>query len=264
MPNTDDIKRFIVEIVDRISKIDPNIGLVLLITLFLLLLSLYTSVSGATVDGIESTISLIKFPLLVSIFTVLILGGLKNTLLGKISTYIIIFYLLAGAKQFMFPALPPAFPPFFCFINPMTKSCPGSSEYSDASISTTPSSQISNTRPQDNPSTANNINESKRKRLVFLQFAGSIPRDKVIELASELSGLGWNMQGRDRGGERTPAAAGFNEIRYFKPEDKDLATQLALDVMSKANWVSRNVEIRLIPLSSATAQTDQIEIWISQ
>lgn len=260
MPGPQEIIGSIQKAIDKIIKIDQKIGLILLI--FFCLLMSYLSIHVAGFNNGEGKIDylVIIIPLLISISIVLILGSLRNTFIGKISTYITILYLVAGTKQFLLPSLPPPLPPFHCFLNPRNAGCPGSSQYSDTALASSSPIPISGNTPRDGK---NSINDQKQKRRVFLQFAGSIPRDAVKELALKLWDSDWRMQGMESGGERTPAAAGFNEIRYFNEADKDLATQLAIDVKSNSTWDSRSVEIRLIPLSSSTAQADQIEIWIS-
>ncbi len=65
---------------------------------------------------------------------------------------------------------------------------------------------------------------------VFTQFAGTFKRELIIEMATELENSEWNVQGADRGGERTGSAAGFNEVRYSAATAKSAAEKLAEDV----------------------------------
>lgn len=98
---------------------------------------------------------------------------------------------------------------------------------------------------------------------VFTQFAGSLQRERIVALAQALSDQGWEMQGADRGGERTAAAAGINEVRFFYPEDRQYAEALAKSIIGIADWVP---EMRVVDLSGAGYQPvrGQLEIWTSR
>lgn len=98
---------------------------------------------------------------------------------------------------------------------------------------------------------------------IFMQFAGSLQRERIVALAQALSAQGWKMQGADRGGERTAAAAGFNEVRFFYPEDRQYAEALAAAIIGIADWVP---EMRVVDLSASGYKPPrgQLEIWTSR
>lgn len=97
---------------------------------------------------------------------------------------------------------------------------------------------------------------------IFIQFAG-FKREDVIELAADLGGQGWKVEGAARGGERTGAADGLNEVRYFNPGDKANAEALALSVSA---GMAGQPPIAVKDLSAtkyAQAETGLLEVWIS-
>ena len=97
--------------------------------------------------------------------------------------------------------------------------------------------------------------------IVYFQFAGDLNRDNdIIPFLKKLSDEDWNGQGFKEGGERTKAAIGYNEVRYYHSEDKENAQRL-INAINKANppkgagkdmklqlpckfWKSRNRKIR--------------------
>jgi hypothetical protein len=67
---------------------------------------------------------------------------------------------------------------------------------------------------------------------VFVQFAGVLRRDDVRDMMKNLHDVGWNVLGIDGGGQRTSAAAGYNEIRYGDSGDASAAQALAKAVQT--------------------------------
>lgn len=95
--------------------------------------------------------------------------------------------------------------------------------------------------------------------IVYVQFAGLISRDSVKTMMSGLSQNGWNVQGVSRGGERTSSAAGVNEIRYGKEEDKAAADALA-NAVNAYGLSSSKVGTLRVPSIGAK----RLEVWISR
>lgn len=93
---------------------------------------------------------------------------------------------------------------------------------------------------------------------VFVQFAGAIARDDVRRLMSALGAIGWNVQGADKGGERTPKAAGLSVVRYPDSSSAAAARQLAAEV-DKVRLGRPGVGTEL---NSAVAP-GTLEVWIS-
>jgi hypothetical protein len=114
---------------------------------------------------------------------------------------------------------------------------------------------------------------------VFTQFAGTYKREQIVELAGALKNSQWNVQGADRGGERTSSATGFNEIRYSAITAKFAAEKLAEEVnyflidacLDNPDLVSPQCEARqlgrLIARKIETPKfgipDDTLEVWIS-
>jgi hypothetical protein len=107
------------------------------------------------------------------------------------------------------------------------------------------------------PSTTGAIRRADYK--TFVQFAGSVDRDDVREMMRGLKAAGWNVQGVEGGGQRTPAAAGQREIRYSQPGDEEAAKALAQEVQAKFP-VSGTISTKLTPGVSP----GNIEVWVSR
>lgn len=67
------------------------------------------------------------------------------------------------------------------------------------------------------------------------------------------------MERPDRGGERTPAAAGQNEVRYSAPGDEAAAKDLARLVQASA-IVSDQIKVR----REGSLAAKNLEVWISR
>lgn len=99
---------------------------------------------------------------------------------------------------------------------------------------------------------------------VYVQFAGSLDRDDVIDVAMSLLDVGWKMQGATRGGERIGSAYGKNEVRYFYPEDKQSAELLALEFDIKAKWASGIVAKDFSEAGFKNVAKGTLEVWTSR
>jgi hypothetical protein len=94
---------------------------------------------------------------------------------------------------------------------------------------------------------------------VYVQFAGIISRDSVRTMMTGLAQSGWNVQGVKGGGERIGSAAGRNEIRYGREEDRAAAEALARAVEAYGLALSN---VRAVSVPSITAK--KLEVWISR
>ncbi|WP_143278683.1 hypothetical protein [Bradyrhizobium sp. Y36] len=94
---------------------------------------------------------------------------------------------------------------------------------------------------------------------VFVQFAGVITRDEMRVMMRKLGDVGWNVQGAELGGERTPAAAGLQEVRFSDAVDEAAARVLAQAVQA-SSIVSRPVVAKL----SSGVPKGALEVWISR
>jgi hypothetical protein len=90
-------------------------------------------------------------------------------------------------------------------------------------------------------------------------FAGVIRRQDVIDMSQKFRSLGWRMERPDRGGERTPQAAGQNEVRYSEQADEAAASELARLVQA-SNIVSEQITVR----REASLAPGNLEAWLSR
>ena len=91
---------------------------------------------------------------------------------------------------------------------------------------------------------------------VFIQFAGLITRESIKDLNKALKAGQWKVQSDS--GERTRAAAGFNEIRYKSESDKAAAQALA-DAITEARIAAATVVIKQV----SAIRPGELEVWIS-
>ena len=90
-------------------------------------------------------------------------------------------------------------------------------------------------------------------------FAGIIRRQDVIDMSQKLESMGWRLERPDRGGERTPEAAGQNEVRYSAPGDEVAAKELARLVQA-STIVSEQITVR----REASLAVGNLEVWVSR
>ena len=99
---------------------------------------------------------------------------------------------------------------------------------------------------------------------VFIQFA-VLSRDDVVDAASRLTALGWNVQGAASGGERLSAATGLMEVRFFFAED---ATGAALLAQNLQDSRPGRPQVGVRDLSGTdlakSVSPGHFEIWMSQ
>lgn len=88
---------------------------------------------------------------------------------------------------------------------------------------------------------------------VFPQFAG-FRREQVQAVSAKLAQVGWRVQGE----ERTPNAAGVNEVRYRSDAERAAAEQLAADIQQAglSEKVIRAKQVSII-------RPNTLEVWIS-
>jgi hypothetical protein len=96
---------------------------------------------------------------------------------------------------------------------------------------------------------------------VFFQFAGLISRENMVKVATGLAAQGWHVQDAPRGGERIPAAAGLNEVRYANPKSKAAADRLAAE-LNATQIAERTIQSRQVNVPNFP--DDSLEVWISR
>ncbi|MBH5372853.1 patatin-like phospholipase family protein [Bradyrhizobium glycinis] len=107
--------------------------------------------------------------------------------------------------------------------------------------------------PGTAPDTASKIRRSDYA--LFVQFAGVITRDEINGVRDKLVGLGWRVLGNL---QRTPAAAGLNEIRYSG--DDDQAATLLAQELGKSIQTTRPIRAERDPRVAANT----LQVWISR
>lgn len=98
-----------------------------------------------------------------------------------------------------------------------------------------------------------------RSRLVYLQFKGEIERQTMRDLQSQLESAGYLVPGIER------VAGSYNSsVRYFRPEDGDVANDIATQVSDflRANCAAGQEPVQPV-LIPGRADVQQIEVWVS-
>jgi predicted acylesterase/phospholipase RssA len=98
----------------------------------------------------------------------------------------------------------------------------------------------------------------RRNYKIWIQFAGRVKRDDMIDFAGRLNESWTNIPGASRGGERNSAAAGLNEVRYGPDADMFAAEQLAKDIFA-TGIVSELPKLQPVKMISGGS----LEIWIN-
>jgi hypothetical protein len=96
-----------------------------------------------------------------------------------------------------------------------------------------------------------------RRRLVYVQFQGSLSRAVVNELRTSIEARGFSAPGAERreGDYR-------NLVKYFRPEDAEAAAALAK--ATELFFESKGCPIQLSSVSAkAASSTPPLELWIS-
>lgn len=91
---------------------------------------------------------------------------------------------------------------------------------------------------------------------VYIQFAGVLTRKEITDLNTALKAQGWLAQSSS--GERTPKAAGVNEVR-FASSNANAARELA-DAINAASLLEKQVEPRRVEIVGPK----NLEVWISK
>ncbi len=93
-------------------------------------------------------------------------------------------------------------------------------------------------------------------QLVYIQFAGILTRGQIERLNGSLIAEGWRAQGES--GERTPKAAGLNEVRFSG--ENAAAAQALCDAINRSNILAETVT----PRKLSVIRSDTLEVWISR
>lgn len=108
----------------------------------------------------------------------------------------------------------------------------------------------------DGPQTIPAFEKTSYSQRVFIQFAGILTRAEITGLNGSLVEAGWNAQGRS--GERTPNAAGLNEVRFSGANEE--AAQALCDAINKSGLSATTVKPRKLGIIGS----NDLEVWISR
>lgn len=108
----------------------------------------------------------------------------------------------------------------------------------------------------DGPQAIPSLDKTIYSQQVFIQFAGNLTRAEITGLNESLGVAGWKVQGRS--GERTPASAGFNEVRYSG--ENEAAAQALSDAINKSGLLTATVR----PKRVSSIKPNELEVWISR
>lgn len=108
----------------------------------------------------------------------------------------------------------------------------------------------------DGPQTIPAFEKTSYSQRVFIQFAGILTRAEITGLNGSLVEAGWNAQGRS--GERTPNAAGLNEVRFSGGNEE--AAQALCDAINKSGLSATTVKPRKLGIIGS----NDLEVWISR
>lgn len=93
---------------------------------------------------------------------------------------------------------------------------------------------------------------------IWIQFAGAIKREEMIEFGQSIKRQWPDVPGADRGGERTKAAFNKNEVRYGPVSDEPAAKKLAEHI----NYLGKFPHVKIAHTPSISPGS--LEIWVSR
>jgi hypothetical protein len=97
--------------------------------------------------------------------------------------------------------------------------------------------------------------------LIYIQFTPDVPRDRVIDLATNLGALNWQIEGAPVGGEEVAKGPSQNEVRFFHIQDSAAAVALAESLY--ALNPDAPVSVRDFTRLGRYAKNGQLEIWVN-
>lgn len=274
--------------VELLFSKDKDLGLYLLAGLVVMFAIITAIQSGVSADGFEAFAWVVGRVLIVVAILVIALRALRNSVMVRVLGNAIVIgglvYFAAGLGQFLFSNMfHPPLPTAACLANPTQSGCALSVAYSSAAVDAAPTRDVPEAAPAPEPLVAQSTRVEDGVVIsepflleappfvppgnpVFVQFAGAeLTRDQVGAVAMGLQQAGWNMQGAEKGGERTLVATGLNEVRYFRAGDEAAAIDLAQAFSEAAAWLPAEAMV-IRDFSSSGFQTlfdGQLEIWTS-
>lgn len=246
---------------------DARLGLVLSVFLLLLITfvwfsSAYGSVLGG---GFFDLLRAFSVFLLLAAGVVIFFKAIDGSIIPRIIVWYFIFLLLITISAFWVQAILRTPTSFLvdarCFVDLWGQGCPLGTAIAKEVIAASPP-DIEHTSGQLQPQDTSY--KPDKRNTVYVQFSGELSRENIKEVSLKLNSLGWNVQGADRGGERTAQAVGIDQVRYFHREDKDLATNLAIKYNELAGWQGFDqLTVAFVAGYKSTIPMGHIEVWTS-
>jgi hypothetical protein len=271
-------------IIEKLLATDKEIGLYLLAALAVIFAAIMAHASGVTADGLQSFAIVVGGVALGAVVVIAVYKAIKSSPLVRILVNLLVLmgflYIGAGFVQFMSSnRFHPPLQRAACFLAPFEAGCGLSPTVTAQQVDAAQTVEVAAPLPPivAQRTTVSSTGETVSEEFlledtrpvpgntIFVQFAGAVPRETVAEVSMALVEAGWNIQGADRGGERTGVAAGLNEVRYFRAEDREAAYRLAQAYAERAPWLN-GAEMTLRDLSDAgftPNQPDLLEVWTS-
>lgn len=258
------ILSFIGSVFKTILDADKWIGVTVAVALLIVMVAILGAQSGVFSDGFFYLVKMSWVPLAVGLGFIVVAKAAGNAIYGHIIMSAVIFVSLSFILQAMSGNRIPFFPWTYCYGDPWAPECP---------LSPIPPGTLAQGKAVDSVDEASAVDQAPAEvpsfapgpGLVYIQFAGSIPREDVAKVALELEAQGWNVQEPESGGQRTASAAGLNEVRFFHPEDRAAAEQLAQAFLSSsADWLSGSMRVRDFSSAGLQAPEGQLEVWTSK
>lgn len=244
---------------------DARLGLVLSVfLLFLLTFTWFSSAYGSIFEGgFFGLIRAFGVFLLLATGFVIFFKIIDGSILPRIIVWYFTSLLLLTVSAFWIQAIlrPPA--PFLvearCFVDLWSQGCPLGTPIAQ-NVEVAPSPKIES--PQG--SSQETIYKPDKRNRVYVQFAGTLSRQEVTKVSLKLKEGGWNVQGAERGGERTAQAVGIDQVRYFHGEDKVMAENLATKYNEFASWQGFDqLSVAFVAGHESRVPVGHLEVWTS-
>ncbi len=259
---------------------DRWLGLAVVLTMIVVVAAIIGQLYGVAQDGFTDLATYIGKVLAISAISLGIVKVLRGSVYGHILVVFVMGTTMIGTLSFAAQFLSGDKIGFLtrsgCMLAPYSRGCPFSEEYSVAltDVQNLEPTEMppevlapGNAEPvnQDEPLvTPVNQDEPQFDNPVYVQFAGALSRKRITKASESLVDSGWNVQGADRGGERTISAYGLNEVRFFADEDRAAALALADQYNALANWLgSETMSVRDLSDADFNPQDGLLEIWTS-
>lgn len=253
------------KLLNFIQDRDARLALVLSVFLLLLLVFVWFSSAygGISEGGLFGLIRAFGVFLLLATGFVIFFKVVDGSILPRIIVWYFTSLFLLTVSAFWVQAILRTPAPFLvearCFVDLWSQGCPlGTPMAQKVELVPPLNSKSQQGQPLDTP-----YQPDKRNR-VFVQFAGVLSRQEVREVSLKLENEGWNVQGTERGGERTAQAVGIDQVRYFHNEDEDLAKHLATKYNELASWSGFDqLAVAFVAGHESRVPGGHLEVWTS-